>query len=140
MCECLNRTCWHTLESVPYTLDRQCQWQAFLNFINVFLLFRYYLPIELLNGPYLKKLKSLSPMPKMLYAKFGWTWLSGSGEDDFFNFVNVFSLFRSYIHLEKDRGLYLNIKLEFPLPKGLLCRSGEFEVLIVRYAISRHVA
>ena len=58
----------------------------------------------------------------------------------FFNFVNVFLLFRSYIHLEKDRGLYLNIKLEFPLPKGLLCRTGEFEVLIVRYAISRHVA
>ena len=27
MRECLNRTCWHTLESVPYTLDRQCQWQ-----------------------------------------------------------------------------------------------------------------
>ena len=36
--------------------------------------------------------------PKMLCAKFGYKWPSGSGEEDFFNFVNVFSLFRNYLN------------------------------------------
>ena len=32
----------------------------------------------------------------MLCSKFGLNWLSGSGEEDFFNFVDVFWLFRNY--------------------------------------------
>ena len=36
----------------------------------------------------------------MLCAKFGWNRPSGSGEGDFFNLVNVFSLFCNYLPLE----------------------------------------
>ena len=45
---------------------------------------------------------NLNPIhPRMLCAKFAGDWLSGSGEEDFLNFVNVFSLFRNYLPLEK---------------------------------------
>ena len=45
-------------------------------------------------------------------------WLSGSGEEDFLNFVNLFSLFLNYLPLEKGRALHLN-KFESPSPKVL---------------------
>ena len=53
---------------------------------------------------------------KMHYAKFGWNWLCG-----FLNFVNVFTLFRNYLPLEKGRILHLN-KLESPSSKDALCQ------------------
>ena len=59
--------------------------------------------------------------PRMLCAKFVWNWPSGSGEEDFFNFVNIFSLFRNYLPLEKGAALHLN-KLESPSPKDTLCQ------------------
>ena len=40
-------------------------------------------------------------------------------EKRFLNFVNVFSLFRNYLPLEKGRALHLK-KLEFPSPKDAL--------------------
>ena len=46
-------------------------------------------------------------------------WLSVSGEEDFFYFVNAFSLFCNYLPLEKGRTLYLN-KLKSPSPKESL--------------------
>ena len=65
---------------------------------------------------------NLNPLhPRMLCAKFGWNWLSGSGEEDFFNVVNVFSLFNNYLPLEKGGALHLN-KLESPLTKDALCQ------------------
>ena len=39
----------------------------------------------------------------------------------FFNFVNVFSLFHNYLHLEKGVALHLN-KLEYPSTKDALCQ------------------
>ena len=39
----------------------------------------------------------------------------------FFNFVNVFSLFRNYLPLEKGGNLHLK-KLESPSPKDALCQ------------------
>ena len=42
-------------------------------------------------------------------------------EKRIFIFINVFSLFRSYLPLEKDRALHLN-KLEFPSPKDAFCQ------------------
>ena len=58
--------------------------------------------------------------PRMLCAKFGWNWPSGSGEEDlFFKFVKVFSQFPNYLPLEKGGGLHLN-KLEDPSPKDAL--------------------
>ena len=44
---------------------------------------------------------------------------SSSGEEDFFNFVNVFSLFLNYLPLERGGALHLN-KLESPSPKDAL--------------------
>ena len=43
--------------------------------------------------------------------------LCDSGQEDF---VNVFSLFRNYLPLEKDRAPHLN-KLDSPSPKNALC-------------------
>ena len=45
-------------------------------FVKIFLGFRYYLPMEKGQALHLNKLESTSP-------KFGWNWLSGSGEEDF---------------------------------------------------------
>ena len=65
---------------------------------------------------------NLNPIhPRILCAKFGWNWLSGSGEEDFFNFVDVFSLFRNYPSLEKGRTLHLN-KPVSPSLKDALCQ------------------
>ena len=52
--------------------------------------------------------------PRMLCAKFGWNWTSGSGIDDFY-ILNVFSLFRNYLPLKKCEALHLR-KLEFSSP------------------------
>ena len=59
-----------------------------LNFVNVVLLFRNYLTMEN-AGPFIWN--NLNPNhPRMHCAKFIWNWSSGSGEDFFLNFVNVF--------------------------------------------------
>ena len=69
-------------------------------------------------GPFIwTNLNSL--YPRMLFAKFGWNWLSGSGED-FFNFVNVFSLSRNSLPLEKGGGLHLKKNLHSLHPR-MLC-------------------
>ena len=52
----------------------------------------------------------------MFCAKSGWP--GGSGDEDF---VNIFSLFRYYLALEKYKALHLDI-LEFPLPMDTLCK------------------
>ena len=57
----------------------------------------------------------------MLCAKFVLNWPSGSGEEDFFNFVNVFSVFHNYLPLEKGGALHM-IKVESPSPKDALCQ------------------
>ena len=44
-------------------------------------------------------------------------------EKIFFNFVNLFSLFRNYLPLEKGGALHL-YKLESPTPKNALCQVG----------------
>ena len=58
---------------------------------------------------------------RMHYGRFGWNWSSGSWEEDFFNFVNVFSLFCNYLPLGKGRALHWN-KLESPSLKNVLCQ------------------
>ena len=42
----------------------------------------------------------------MLCAKFGRNWPSVYGEDFVFNFVNIFSLIRCYLLLEKGRAIH----------------------------------
>ena len=55
----------------------------------------------------------------MLCAKFGLNCPSGSGEEDFLSFVNLFLLFRNYLPLEKGGALNLN-KLDSPYPRVIL--------------------
>ena len=59
------------------------QWfwrKRFFNFVNVFSLVCYYLPLEKV-GPFIWT--NLIPLhPRMHSAKFGWNWPSGSGEED----------------------------------------------------------
>ena len=59
------------------------QWfwrRRFFYFVNVFSLFRNYLPFEK-AGPFIWT--NLNPLhPGMLCAKFGWNWPIGSGEED----------------------------------------------------------
>ena len=78
--------------------------RKFLNFVNVFLLFRSYFLMEKggalhLNFNYLD--------PRMFCVRFGWNLLSGSGEEDVLNFVNAFSLICYYLPLEKDGTFHL---------------------------------
>ena len=62
----------------------------------------------------------LNPLyQKMLCAKLGWNWPTGSSEDDF-KFVNVFSLFRNDLPLEKGVIIHLN-KLVTPTHFRMLC-------------------
>ena len=64
--------------------------KIFYNVVNVYLLFHNYLPWKRAWLFIWINLNSFHP--RMHCAKFGWNWPSGSGEEDLFNFVNVFSL------------------------------------------------
>ena len=57
---------------------------------------------------------------KMLCAKFGWNWPSGSGED-FFNVVNAFLLLGYHLPLGMGVALHLN-KVGLLVSKNALCR------------------
>ena len=92
----------------------------FLNFVNVFSLCSYYLPLKKV-GPFIWTNLSPDHHQRMHYAKFRLNWPSGSGEDFFLNFVNVFSLYSNYLPLRKGGALHLN-KLEFSTPKDALCQ------------------
>ena len=98
------------------------QWfwrKIFLNFVYVFSLFRNYIPLEKGGALHLNKLESPSPNDALcqVWLKLAqWFW-----RRRFFNFVDVFSLFRNYLPLEKGRAHHLN-KLESPSPKDALCQ------------------
>ena len=93
--------------------------RRFLNFVNVFSLFHNYLPLEKGRALLLNKLESPSPKDALcqVWLKLAqWFW-----RRRFFNFVNVFSLFRNYLPLEKVGALHLD-KLISPSPKDALCQ------------------
>ena len=61
------------------------QWywrRRFINFVNVFSLFRYYFPLENDEALHLNKIES--PSPRMHCAKYGWNRPSGSWEEAFY--------------------------------------------------------
>ena len=78
------------------------QWfwrRKFLNFVNVFSLFRNYLPLGKGRALHLNKLESPSPNNALcqIWLKLAqWFW-----RRRFLNFINVFSLFRNCLPLEK---------------------------------------
>ena len=61
----------------------------------------------------------LNPHPRMLCAKIGWNWLSGSGEEIFLISSMYFCYFCNNLPLEMGWVLHLN-KLESPSPKDAL--------------------
>ena len=80
----------------------------FLYCVNAFSLIRNYLPLEMGLALHLIKFESSLPKLKTFCAKFGWNCTSGSGEEFFLNFVNIFLLFHNYLPLEMGVALYLN--------------------------------
>ena len=90
------------------------QWfwrRRFLNFVNVLLLFRKYLHLEMGMALHLTKLESPShhdAFCQVLLKLAQWFW-----RRRFLNFINVFSLFHNCLPLEN-----LN-KLESPSPRDL---------------------
>ena len=115
----------------PSSKDALCQvwlklaqwfWRRrFLNFINVFSLFRNYLTLEKSGALHLNKLES--PLPKDALCQV-WLKLTLVLEwflRSFLNFVNVFSLFHYYLPLEKGGALHLN-KHESPSPRDTMCQ------------------
>ena len=116
------------LEIDPVVLEKKI-----FNFVNIFSLLRYYLPLKKDRALHLNKPESPSPknaLCQVWLKSAQWFW-----RRRYFNFVNIFSLFRNYFPLEKGGALHLN-KLEFPLPKDALCQvwywlsgSGEEDFL-----------
>ena len=88
-----------------------------LNFVNIFLLFRNYLPLEN-GGPFIWI--NLNPLHlRMLCAKFGWNWSSGSGEEDF-KFSSMYFCYFLIIPPWKRAGPFIKTKLN-PLHPRMLC-------------------
>ena len=107
-----NDLCWDWLKLAHWFWRRR-----FFNFINVFSRFRNYLPLQKSGALYLNKIESPSSKDALcqVWLKLArWFW-----RRRFLNFINVFSLFRNYLPLEKGGALHLN-KLEFPSPKDAL--------------------
>ena len=129
-------------------LDQPFWRRGFKNFVNVVLLVRNDIPLAKGWALRLNELES----PRMHWTKFGWKLYSlkkggalqlnklesPSPRDALcqvwlklaqwfwrrlLNFVNVFSLFRNYLHLEKGGALHLK-KLEFPHLRMLCAKFG----------------
>ena len=94
--------------------------RTFLNFVNVFSLFRNYLPLGKGGALHLNKFESPSSKDALcqVWLKLAQWFLSRR----FLNFVNVFSPFCNYLPLKKSMVLHLN-KLESPSPKDALCQD-----------------
>jgi hypothetical protein len=92
-------------------------WRRFLKIFSVFLLFRYYLPLE--KGYPLHLNNLISPTPKddlfQIWLKLAqWFWRRG-----FLNDPTPFLHFCDYLPFEEDLSLYF-YKLEFPSSKDNL--------------------
>ena len=91
-------------------------------FINVFPLLHYYLPLEKGVALHLNKLESPSPKDSLCQV---WLTLAQWFTRFFLDFFIVFSLFRYYLLLEKGVAIHLN-KNEFPLPKEVWLKLDEW--------------
>ena len=117
------------LES-PLPKDALCQvwmqlaqsfWRRrFLNFFNVFSLFRNYLPLEEGRALHLNKTNPLHP--RMLCAKLGWNWLSGSWED--FLITSIYFLYFVIISPLEKAGPFIWTNLNPPHPSMLCVNFG----------------
>ena len=88
-------------------------------FRQCILLLRNNLPLE--KGKALRLNKHESPSPKDAMCQIWLNLTQRFWRRRFLNFVNVFSLFRNYLPLEKSMALHLN-KFESPSPNDALCQ------------------
>ena len=95
--------------------------RRFFNYVNIFSLFRNYLPLGKGRALHLNKLES--PSSKYALCQLWLKLAQFLRKRRFLNFVNVFSLFRNYLPFEKGRAIHLN-KFESPSPKDALCEFG----------------
>ena len=67
--------------------------------------------------------KNLNPLnPRMLCAKYGWIWLSGSGREDFLNFVN-WKYFHYFVIISPWKRAGPSFKQTWiPFTQGFLCQ------------------
>ena len=84
-----------------------------------FYYFLFFPNLEKGGGLHSHKLES--PSPKDALCQFWLKLVQLFLRRRFLKFVNVFSLFRYYLPLEKGEALHLN-KFESPSPKGALCQ------------------
>ena len=93
--------------------------RRFLDHVNVFWLFRNYLPLEKGSTFHLNKIESSSSKKTLcqVWLKLAQRFWSRRLS----SFVYVFSLFRNYLLLKKGLAFHWN-KLESSLPKEALCR------------------
>ena len=95
--------------------------------LNSSMYFRYFVIISYKKGGSLHLNKLESPSPKNALCQ-GWLKLAQwSWRRRFFKFVNVFSLLRNYLSLEKGGSLHLK-KLESPSPKNDLYQVCMVEI------------
>ena len=96
--------------------------KIFFNFINVFSLFRNYLPLEKGRALYLNK--TLIPFTQGWFepVEIGSVVLE---KENFWNFVNVFLPFCNYLPLKKSRVLDFN-KLESLHPRMLCAKLAQW--------------
>ena len=99
------------------------QWfwrRRLLEFVDVFSLFRIYLPLKKGRALHLNKLES--PLPKDDLCQV-WLKLAQSfWRRRFLKFVNVFVLIRNYLPLEKAESFHFN-KHVFPSSEDALCQD-----------------
>ena len=96
-------------------LDHWLWRRKFFNFVNDFLLFRNYLPLEKGLALYLKKLESHLPKNVLcqVWLKLARCFLRWR----FFKISSIyFKLFRNYLHLEKGVSLHFSFIQRFIVP------------------------
>ena len=109
-----------------WNLPRCSREKDFFNFLFVFSLFRYYLPLEKDVALHLNKNESPSPKDTLCQVKLKLAqWFL---RRRFLKVVNLISLFCNYLPLRKGMALHLN-KLECLLPKDALCQVWKPVVL-----------
>ena len=105
----------------PFIWTNMFWTRRILNFVNAFLLFHKNLPLGKGGALHLNKLQSLHP--NMLSAKFGWKWLSSSGEEELKILLMQFRYF-VIISPWKEDGPFIWINMYSLHPRMLCVKFG----------------
>ena len=95
-------------------------WEEYLKILSTY--FWYYLIISPWEKAWPFSWRNLNPLlSRLLCAKFGWNWHSGSREEYFKFHQCILAIFGYYLPFEKAGALHLK-KIESPSPKDALCQ------------------